>query len=81
VTTYLTPKCGEAAVALARVRSHSRRRHFRSKRWPRRERCMPLLHSSSAPWALSAVFGLRPAFWPQGQFFQNHTPISRLIRG
>ena len=49
----------------------------RSARWPRRERCLPPLHSSSAPEALSAACGLWPAFWPQGQLPPNHTPAGR----
>jgi hypothetical protein len=36
--------------------------------------------SSSAPKALSAAYGLRPAFWPQGQFPSNHTPTKPLKR-
>jgi hypothetical protein len=48
---------------------------------PADERCLPLLHSSSAPEALSADYGHRPAFWPQGQFSPDYIPFSRANTG
>jgi len=47
---------------------------------PAGERCLPLLHSSSAPEALSAAYGHRPAFWPQGQFSRDDTTLKPSCR-
>jgi hypothetical protein len=58
---------GAPRVAVREIAA-SGRTHWASPstRWPRRERCSALLHPSSEPEALSAAYGLRPAFWPQG---------------
>lgn len=71
----------DGAVAPTGRRSTSVRHSAtsRSRMTPQRadpaENGLPLLHSSSAQGALSAGYGLRPAFWPQDQFVSNHTPI------